>query len=336
MVTGGTGFLGSHLICHLLDAGQRIRAIRRTHASFDILRRVFSFYNRDFDASAGLIEWIEADITDVYSLEDCLDGVTDVYHAAALVSFQPGDQDRLDLVNVAGTANLVNACLEKKIRKLCHVSSIAAIGRADNDQVIDEEVIWKASRRNSHYAVSKYGAEREVWRGIEEGLDAVIVNPSIILGPGELNSGSTRLIKTVEKGLKFYTPGCNGFVDVRDVVSVMIRLMESEITAERFIVSAENLTYRELFGIIAQALGKPAPGLKAGRFMGEVYWRTERIKALITGKKPLVTRETAQTANNSYIYSSEKVRERINYQYISIEKSVMDACRFLGMNVNQQ
>jgi len=328
LVTGGTGFLGSHLIHQLLQKDSQVRALRREHTSFDIIRRVFSFYNDDFDARKSMIEWVEADITDIYSLEACLEGVTDVYHAAALVSFQPGDQERMDLINVKGTANLVNACLGQGIRKFCHVSSIAAIGRAENDKVIDEEVVWKASRRNSHYAISKYGAEREVWRGMEEGLDAVIVNPSIILGPGEINSGSTRLIETVDSGLKFYTPGINGFVDVRDVVRIMISLMESDISGERFIVSAENLTYKELFGYIARRLGKPQPKYKAGKWMSEAYWRLQYIKSRITGTKPLVTRETARTANSNYTYSGEKLTETINYKYLSIEQSIMDACDY--------
>jgi nucleoside-diphosphate-sugar epimerase len=271
---------------------------------------------------------VEADITDVYSLEDCLDGVSDVYHAAALVSFQPGDQRRMARINVEGTSNLVNVCLDKKIRKFCHVSSIAAIGRAENDRVIDEEVIWKASRRNSPYAVSKYGAEREVWRGIEEGLDAVIVNPSIILGPGEINSGSTRLIRTVEKGLSFYTPGINGFVDVRDVVKAMMLLMDSDISGERFIVSAENVAYKDLFSTIARLLNKKEPRYKAGKWMSEVYWRIEHARSRLTGSRPLVTRETARTAGNNYMYSSEKIRTALDFRFMDMEASLEDACTY--------
>jgi nucleoside-diphosphate-sugar epimerase len=232
------------------------------------------------------------------------------------------------MVNARGTANLVNACLDNNIRKLCHVSSIAAIGRAENEDVIDEKVVWKASRRNSNYAISKYAAEREVWRGIEEGLEAVIVNPSIILGPGEINSGSTRLIRTVDKGLKYYTSGVNGFVDVRDVVRIMEKLMESEISAERFIVSAENLSYKELFAIIAAGLNKPEPRYQAGKWMGEVVWRFEYLKSKLTGKKPLVTSETARTASNHYRYTSEKVRTRLDYNFIPVKQSIHDACSF--------
>ncbi len=328
LVTGGTGFLGSHLIFSLLQAGKKVRAIKRKSASFDIISRVFDFYRKDFQSVGDTIEWVEADVTDVYSLEEALEGVMDVYHAAAIVSFQPGDEKRMEVVNVKGTANLVNACINKNIRKLCHVSSIAAIGRADNNEVIDENVVWKASRRNSNYAISKYGAEREVWRGIEEGLNAVIINPSIILGPGEINSGSTRLIATVEKGLKFYTPGINGFVDVRDVVNAMVQLMGSDITGKRFIVSAENLAYKDLFGFIADSLEKLPPRYEAGKWMSELYWRVEKARSFITGKNPLVTRETARTANNFYLYSGEKLASIINFQYTPICESIADACNY--------
>lgn len=328
LVTGGTGFLGSHLIYHLIKAGKKIRAVKRDQTSYAIIRRVFSYYAADFDQLKEKVEWVEADITDVYSLEDCLDGVNEVYHAAALVSFQPVDVLKMHAVNARGTANLVNACLSRNIKKLCHVSSIAAIGRAENDKTIDEKVVWKASRRNSNYAISKYAAEREVWRGIEEGLPAVIVNPSIILGPGEINSGSTRMISTVDKGLKYFTRGTNGFVDVRDVVRVMMLLMDSQVSGQRFIVSSENLTYKQLFAYIANSLDKPEPKYRANNWMGEVYWRIEYLKSLITGSKPLVTRETARTANNTYIYSSEKLKSKFEYKYIPIVDSIRDACAF--------
>lgn len=328
LVTGGTGFLGSHLIYKLVKAGKNVRAIKRGQTSFDIIYRVFSFYEADFDSFHRQIEWVNADITDIYSLDDCLPDVSEVYHAAAVVSFQPGDTEKMQIVNADGTANLVNACLNHGIRKFCHVSSIAAIGRADNDKIIDEKVIWKASRRNSNYAISKYAAEREVWRGIEEGLNAVIINPSIILGPGEINSGSTRMIATVEKGLKYYTRGINGFVDVRDVAEIMIMLMESDVSAERFIVSAENVPYKELFTYIADNLRKPAPKYPARIWMSEIYWRFERFKSLLTSNKPLVTKETATTANNYYRYTSEKIRSKLNFEFIPIQNAIRDACAF--------
>jgi len=274
------------------------------------------------------IEWIEGDILDVYSLDKMLEGISGIYHAAAMVSFQPGDGRNMQNINIKGTANLVNAALDKKIKKLCHVSSIAAIGRAENNKPINEKTIWKASKRNSNYAISKYGAEKEVWRGIEEGLNAIIVNPAIILGPGEISSGTGKMITTVLNGLKFYSTGINGFVDVRDVVKTMLRLMESDITGERFVVSAENLTYKDIFSFIAQYLNKPAPRFEVKQWMGEIAWRAEYIKGLFKNSKPLITKETAKTANNTYIYSNKKLIETLDFKFIPVTESIKDSCEY--------
>ena len=231
-------------------------------------------------------------------------------------------------INVNGTANLVNIALEKKVKKFCHVSSIAAIGRAENDRVIDEKTRWRASKRNSTYAISKYGAEREVWRGIAEGLDAVIVNPSIILGPGEVESGSGKLIKTILNGLKFYTPGVNGYVDVRDVVKTMIMLVKSDISGERFVLSAENLSYKVLFEMISKELGKSPPTYKATNWMGEIAWRLAYLKGKLTLSKPIITKETAKTAVNIYRYSNSKIMEQLDLHFIPIEQTIKEACDY--------
>ncbi|MCF8368996.1 MAG: NAD-dependent epimerase/dehydratase family protein [Bacteroidales bacterium] len=328
LVTGGTGFIGAHLLHVLLDRGNTIRAIHRKKSSFHIIERVFSFYKRKPSDIKKKIEWIGADITDIYSLEACFNGVSQVYHAAAIVSFQPADREKMMRVNIHGTANMVNMALEKQINKFCHVSSIAAIGRGENDKVIDENVVWKASKNNSNYAISKYGAEQEVWRGIAEGLSAIIVNPGIVLGPGEINSGSTKLIKTVENGLKFYTPGINGVVDVRDVVEIMVKLMQSEIGGERFVLTSENINYQTLFSYIAAQLHKPAPPYKATKWMGELAWRAEYLKSLLTGNKPLITKETARTAGNEYRYSANKVIDALDFEFRTVQQTITDSCRF--------
>ncbi len=328
LVTGSTGFLGAHLIYHLLKGGEKVRAMKRTNSSFRIIDNVFSFYKTRREDFEFLLEWQDGDISDLFSLDRVMEGITTIYHCAAVVSFQPGDQKIIELANVKGTENMVNMALEKGIQKFCFVSSIAALGRADKDQVLDEQVTWKASKSNSRYAVSKYGAEREVWRAVEEGLNAVILNPSIILGPGEVNSGSTKLIKTVDEGLKFYTPGINGFVDVRDVVEIMIKVMKSDISAERFIVSSENLGYKTLFEYIAHFLNKPAPKYKANKWMSEMAWRIEFLKSKITGNKPLITKETARTAGNDYNYSNLKSVKTFQYKYIPIRKSIEEACNY--------
>jgi len=335
LVTGGTGFLGSHLLYHLLNEGEEVRALKRTGAGMDVTKVVFSYYLPDYEKLYNKIEWVEGDLLDIFSLEKALNGVEDVYHCAALVSFLPADREKMMETNIKGTANLVNIALEKKIRKLCHVSSIAAIGRAENDLPIDEEVVWKASKRNSNYAKSKYGAENEVWRGIEEGLNAVIVNPSVILGPGDLKSGGGKLIRLVQKGLKFYTEGVNGYVDVRDVVKAMYLLMKSDITNERFIVSSENVSLKDIVYQIAEYISKPAPKYKATPFMGEIAWRFDKLKGLLTGRKPFITKETAETAGNKYYYTSKKLIKALDFEFIPIKNSLVESCE-LFLKVEKQ
>lgn len=327
-VTGGTGFLGAHLLYHLLEKGEKIKALRRPDSKNDLLERVFGFYTDNTQLLIDKIEWVEGDLFDIYSFGEILNDVTVIYHSAAIVSFQPGDKNQMMQTNIQGTANLVNIAIEKKIKKFCHVSSIAAIGRADNSKIIDERTRWRASKKNSSYALSKYGAEREVWRGIEEGLNAVIVNPSIILGPGEINSGSGKLIGTILNGLKFYTSGVNGYVDVRDVVKAMVLLVENDISSERFIVSAENIFYIDLFGMISRKLGKSPPAYKASKWMGKIAWRFEYIKGKLTGSKPLITRETANTAANIYEYSNKKIVDQLNFEFIPIQQTIDEACKY--------
>lgn len=327
-VTGGTGFLGAHLLYHLLIKGESVKALRRLGSKFDLLERVFGFYTQNYQGLIDKIDWVEGDLLDIFSFEEVLNDVSIIYHSAAVVSFQPGDKEQMIHTNIQGTANLVNVALEKKIKKFCHVSSIAAIGRADNESSINEETRWRASRRNSSYSISKYGAEREVWRGVEEGLNAVIVNPSIILGPGEINSGSGKLIKTMLNGLKFYTSGVNGYVDVRDVVKAMVMLSEGKVSGERYIVSSENVSYKELFEMIARGLGKSPPTIKASKWMGNIAWRFEHLKGKLTGSKPLITKETATTAANIYKYSSNKIIEQMDFQFIPIQQTIQESCDY--------
>jgi nucleoside-diphosphate-sugar epimerase len=234
LITGATGLVGSHLTFDLVSKGWQVMALKRPDSDLTMIRNVFRLYSDEPEVLFSRINWVEGDLMDVYLLEDSLQEGDDVYHCAALVSFLPGDRKKLMRVNTEGTANLVNAALEKKVRKLCYVSSIAALGRPEHqDDVIDERLVWKTSRNNSNYAVSKYGGEREVWRGIAEGLNSVIVNPGIILGVAGPTQGSSRIFNVVWEGLKFYPTGKNGFVDVRDVARAMLQLMESNISNEK-------------------------------------------------------------------------------------------------------
>ncbi|HEY9262125.1 NAD-dependent epimerase/dehydratase family protein [Chitinophaga sp.] len=311
LVTGGTGFLGSHLIRALVAAGKPVRALYRQQPS-----------PRLQDIS-DKIEWVPGDILDIFTLEDALVGVTQVYHCAAIVSFQAADKDRLLKINVEGTANVVNMSLDAGVKKLLYVSSVAAIGRARENAAINEECEWEDSKNNSRYSISKFQGEMEVWRGMAEGLDAVIVNPSIILGAGFWDDGSGALLKNAWKEFPYYTEGVNGFVDVLDVVQAMIQLMDSDIHAERFILSADNWGYQRLFTTMAHALGRKPPHIAAKPWMAEVVWRLEKVKGMITGKHPLVTKETARTAQMKVNYENTKVLNALpGFQFRPLEDTI--------------
>ncbi len=323
LVTGGTGLVGSHLLAELVQSGKSVRAIKRNSSNMSLVKQQIPD-----TVLFAKIEWVEADVLDVYSLSEAMEGVTDIYHCAATISFNPADVADMMKVNIEGTANVINMALEKGVKKICHVSSIAAIGKALNDETVTEKTPWKTSPNNSNYAISKYGSEREVWRGTMEGLDAVIVNPSVIIGPGDWNTGSSKMFKQAYTGLKFYTSGINGFVDVRDVCKTMIMLMESDIKNERFIVSSENYPFREFFDNACLNFGKPLPSIKASPLLGSLTWRAEAVRSFFTGSKPLITKETARSANQQYYYSNEKIKKALNFEFISVKQSIKDTCGY--------
>jgi len=333
LVTGGTGLLGSHLLLDLMKLNKPVRAIYRNPAKKEMVRKVFSYYVDIPDDLYDKIEWIEADLLDFGAMEDAMHGISEIYHAGAIVSFYPSDHRSMMKVNVNGTANLVNFALEKGVQKFCYVSSIATLGRAENDGESDEETHWVDSRKNSVYSQSKYAAEREIWRGIAEGLQAVIVNPSVILGPGfwQDNSGLFRL---VYQGLKYYTRGVNGYVDVRDVSRAMLELMDQQVFGERFIVSTENLSYQQVFTLMAKYLEKPAPSVYVPPALSQIAWRIEAIRSFLTGSKPEVTREMATTAAQIYTYNNKKIRERLGFKFIPTEESIKMICGFYLKDIN--
>jgi len=328
LVTGGSGLVGSHLLFNLVNSGKRVRALKRENSSVRLTKKIFGYYSVNPEMLLNSIEWVNGDITDIHSLYDAMDSIDQVYHVAAMVSFHSCDRREMMKINIDGTANVVNACLYKNIRKICHVSSIATLGRADNDDVTDEETHWKNSAKNSAYSISKYGAEREVWRGTVEGLPAVIVNPSVIIGPGDWNKGSSQLFKQVWDGLKFYTDGVNGYIDVRDVAKAMIILMESDKLNSRYIVSSENIDYLKLFKMIAEGFNKKVPTLKATPFLSQLAWRAEKFRSSITGIKPLITKETARTAFQKYFYSNEKIKKEFGFEFIPIAASIKETCNY--------
>ncbi len=323
-VTGGTGFVGSHLLYYLAKAGNKVNALKRKNSSVELTRKIFSWHEPDYNDLFNQINWVNGDVTDIDSLEDFIKPGMKLFHTAGLVSFNPEDKEKLIEINQNGTANIVNVSLEKKIEKLCFVSSIAAVGRDNSEPLTTEETPWDNRAKVSNYAISKLEAEREVWRGIAEGLNAVIVNPTIILGPGDWNKGSVKMFQKVYSGLSFYTPGKNGYVGVEDLVKIMISLENKPISGERFIINSENVSYKKLFTWMAEGLHVKPPKYKAGKFLSEAVWRLDKIKSWITRQKPLITKETARTALQSYEYSNEKIINATGYQFKPLQQTLLE------------
>jgi len=316
LVTGATGLVGTHLLRRLVQSGQKVRAIYRS-----------AIPSSDISAK---VEWVQADILDIISLEQAMQHIDQVYHCAAIVSFNPGQKKTLHHVNIQGTANVVNAALNAGVKKMVFMSSVAALGRIREDVAIDESMNWTPETSNSEYGKSKYLAEMEVWRGIGEGLNAVIVNPVIILGAGDWNSGSTAIFKSAYDEFPWYTEGVSGFVDVEDVVTVMIELMKSDISDQRFIVSGANTPYRSIFNMIAKGFGKKLPSRKVSPLMAAIVWRIEAMKSWFTGKSPLLTKETAKTAQAKVHFNNTKLLKALpSFSYTDVEVSVERICREL-------
>jgi len=318
LVTGGTGFLGSYIIQQLVEQGYAVRAIKRnssvlpSYISSDILNKV---------------EWVEGDVLDVISLDDAMKGTDIVIHAAAVVSFHQQDKSLMAQTNIDGTANVVNIALENNIRRFIHISSVAALGRTKNGEKVTEKKEWTENNINTAYAISKHKAEMEVWRGIGEGMDAVILNPSTILGFGDWNHSSCAIFKTGYNEFGYYTEGVNGFVDVTDVAKAVVLLMESNISAERFILSADNWSFKKLLDSIADGFQKKKPHTLATPFIAALAWRVEKVKAFLKNSKPLLTRESAKVAQSKTYFDNSKILAALpNFQFTPLEKTITESC----------
>lgn len=314
LVTGGSGFLGGHLVRELSRRGGHVRALYNTRKPGGDM------------ASLPGVEWVQADLLDIFDVEAAMKDVTDVYHCAAIVSFDPKKREEMLHFNPESTANIVNQAVEQGIRKLVYVSSVAALGRSGHmNKEADEEQEWGESGYNSAYGISKYLAENEVWRGVGEGLCAAIVCPSLILGAGDWSSGSPQIMTVVNKEFPFYTGGVNGWVGVGDVVNAMVQLMASDIEGERFIVSEGNHAYRDIFTMMANALGKTPPRIKATPLMTGIIWRANAIWSKITGANPVITRETASTAHSISTYNNSKLLQALkDFSYTPIEQCIAE------------
>ena len=332
LVTGGTGIVGARVLFDLVSSGKKVRALRRLTSQDDILNMVFEGQSNLLNQ----IEWVEGTVTDVYDVMEAMKDVVEVYHCAAKVSFHGDDRDEIMKVNVNGTANMVNIALEQGVKKFCHVSSIAALGRVEENKMMDENVFWKSSKYNSTYAISKYNGEREVWRAKEEGLNVVIVSPSIIIGPGNWKTGSSTMFRQIWNGMKFYSEGVNGFVDVRDVSTCMIGLMEKNIFGERFIVNSENLSYKQIFNMIADSFQKPRPAIKVNGTLSELGWRAEALRSFITRKQPFITKETARNSQLKWFYSNEKIKKALSINFIPVKQSIEDCAKVFSKYYSQR
>jgi nucleoside-diphosphate-sugar epimerase len=327
LVSGASGLLGAHLLVELLKDDQNIVALYRSESSKQEAIKVLKFYGQE--DKLNRITWEKGDISDVELLQDLMTGINHVYHCAAFVSFDPSDAVKLHKVNVEGTQNMVNAALQCGVDKFVHVSSTAAIGVEEDASISTEKTKWNNEEKHTFYAKSKYSAEREVWRSMEEGLDAVIVNPCVIIGPGNIEQSSGTLFSTIGKGLKFYTNGANAFVDARDVSSIMVLLMNSSIQNERFLCVGENMKFRVLFKKIAEAMAILPPRIEASKLMTSIAWRVMKIGSFFTRKPAKITSESARASHRTMRYSNKKIKDYLEFDFTPIDKSIVNTVNYI-------
>jgi len=336
-VTGGTGLVGAHLLLELCKEGKKVKALKRENSKLETVQQIFETYTGNARELFGSIEWVNGDILDYFALEKLLIGISEIYHCAAIVSFDKKDRAKMISNNVEGTANLVDAAIENGVKKICHVSSIAALGRLQNGQLVTEETNWIPTKKHSAYSESKFFSEVEIWRGVEEGLDAVIVNPSIILGAGNWDSSSPRMFKTVFEGLKFYTRGITGYVDVQDVVKAMVLLMDEKqfesCKNQRYLLNAENLSYEDVFNQIADALSKPRPSIFASKLMTGFAWRFSELGGWITGKTPTITRDVAASSRDVNRFDGAKITRTLDFSYTPISETIERTAKVFLENI---
>ena len=325
LVTGGTGLVGAHLLVYLVNKGHKIRAIHRKQSDFSNVKQVFSYYTQSPDDLFASIEWVEADLNDIPALQQAFDGIIQVYHCAAIVSFDDRDYELMRQTNIEGTANMVNIALKHKIDKFCYVSSVATLDNQIKKGEVTEQNIWNPALVKFDYAITKYGGEMEVWRGTQEGLNAVIVNPGVILGSGFWQNNTGLIFSRVSKGFKFYTKGVTGFVGVWDVVKAMVKLMESDITNERYVLVSENLSYQEVLSKIANTMDKPEPSRNVSPFVNNLVWILDSIRAFILRQPKVFTKHTVRSAHEKTYYSSEKIENKLLFNFEPMQ-SVIERC----------
>lgn len=322
LVTGGTGLVGAHLLLHLTEIEEEVSAIYRNSSKIELTKKLFAANNKS--SFFERIKWLEADILNIPSLEDAFAGIDFVYHCAALITFDPNDEDKLRKTNIEGTANIVNLCIDFNVKKLCYVSSIAALGDLKEQETeVTEESEWNPEVFHSDYAISKHGAEMEVWRGYQEGLNVVIVNPGVIFGSMIWKEGSGAFFTKIKNGFPFYSKGSTGYIGVNDVVKVMIQLMKSDITGERFALVTENISFDKIIFSIAEKLKVKKPSFEAKPWMTSIAWRIDAVISFVFRKKRSISKFAANSLHSKEIISNSKIKNALNYNFQSID-NVLD------------
>lgn len=329
LVTGGTGLVGCHLLYSLVNENKKVRALHRKNSKTDSVRKVFSYYSKDYKKLFDKIEWIEGDINDITSLDVAFQNISEIYHCAAFISFSNQDFNAMKKINVEGTANMVNTAIDKKVDKFCYVSTIAAIGERKN-MLIDEECEWKEN--NNPYSKTKHDAELEVWRGISEGLNAVIVNPGVIIGSGYWKRGSGAFITQISRGMNYFPPGKTGFICVKDVVKIMRELMDKNIFSERFLLVAENWTQKDFIYSVCNYLNLKSPLKKASKSIMILGLILDAARSFFLNKRRRLSSAIIKSSHSKNEYSNKKISSVLNYKFKMVEKSIKVTCENFKLN----
>lgn len=327
-VSGATGLVGSHLLFELCQTKTKIRATFRDKSRMENVKHVFRYYSDDADMLFEKIEWIPLNL---FELEDVIKATKDcsqIYHCAAIVSFNPANKKETIRLNELMTKNIIEAALFHSIFDFCHISSIATLGRMPNNGYIDETVKYDKSDSHSAYSIGKFKAEVLVLEAQKRGLKPLIVKPSVIIGPGWWKEGSGKFYSVINSGLPFYTNGQTGFVDVRDVAKAMVLLMDSNIRNTDFLISAQNMSYQDFFTKIARSLHKEPPKIKISAFVSMIVWPFAEFFAAIAGKEPVMNRYTARTSQSKYQFSGEKLTNTIDFNYRNMDLSISEFGNF--------
>jgi nucleoside-diphosphate-sugar epimerase len=322
LVSGATGFVGTHLLIKLCENhSAKIRALYRSEEKKQkTLNLLELFCNRH--GNIDKIDWVKADVLDIPELDKAFEDIEHVYHCAARISNSSAQEKMMRKVNIEGTANMVNMSLAHHVKKFCHVSSTAALGFYANTNKVDEEAPRESERFSSNYSISKYGAEMEVWRASQEGLDVVIVNPGVILGVGFFESGSGKIFHKVINDTKFYVNKQTGFVYIEDVVDFMIKLMQSSIKNERYILVCQNLSFKWVMDTIAETFNSKKPTIKASKWMLYIIWIFQKIMGLFRPVQMQITRNTIRKINSKTFYDHSKSKSIFDFEYTPIENAI--------------